>query len=63
VTNFLYFYTVPIVTKKVRVALGMNNKELPPKQLYKLPLPVSKAKLSDVTLVRYQVVMKVSKTK
>lgn len=67
VTNFLHFYAVPIVTKKVWVALGMSNKELPPKQLYEIPLPVSKAKLSDmwllVTVVRFQVVMKVSKRK
>jgi hypothetical protein len=48
VTNFLHFYAVPIVMKKMRVALGMSNKELPPKQLYKVPLPVSKAILSDM---------------
>jgi hypothetical protein len=45
----------------------MSNKELPPKQLYEIPLPVSKAKLSDmwllITVVRLQVVMKVSKRK
>jgi hypothetical protein len=48
VTHFLHSYAVPIVTKKVLVALGMSNKELAPKQFYEIPLPVYKAQLSDI---------------